>query len=120
MIFQRIQTYALNSIIKKIVTVLFLFVDLIMTGHAILTPLLMVIVVIADDFLSMSLTTDSVRPSPMPNAWRIGSLTHHAGGRLGDVGSQPRPKISLACGTSMSLAIQHVKSREATNKKNSF
>ena len=23
----------------------------------------------------MSLTTDNVRPSPMPNAWRIGSLT---------------------------------------------
>ena len=74
-IFQRIQTYTLNSIIKKIVTVLFLIVGLIMTGHAILTPLLMVIVMIAGDFLAMSLTTDNVRPSPMPNAWRIGSLT---------------------------------------------
>ena len=73
--FQRIQTYTLNSIIKKIVTVLFLIVGLIMTGHAILTPLLMVIVMIAGDFLAMSLTTDNVRPSPMPNAWRIGSLT---------------------------------------------
>ncbi|MGA8652804.1 MAG: HAD-IC family P-type ATPase, partial [Xanthobacteraceae bacterium] len=74
-IFQRIQTYTLNSIIKKIVTVLFLIVGLIMTGHAILTTLLMVIVMITGDFLSMSLTTDNVRPSPMPNAWRIGSLT---------------------------------------------
>jgi len=73
--FQRIQTYALNSIIKKIVTVLFLIVGLIMTGNAILTPLLMVIVMIAGDFLAMSLTTDNVRPSPMPNAWRIGRLT---------------------------------------------
>ncbi len=54
---------------------LFLIVGLIMTGHAILTPLLMVIVMIAGDFLAMSLTTDNVRPSPMPNAWRIGSLT---------------------------------------------
>lgn len=74
-IFQRIQTYTLNSIIKKIVTVLFLIVGLIMTGHAILTPLLMVIVMIAGDFLAMSLTTDNVRPSPMPNTWRIGTLT---------------------------------------------
>ena len=74
-IFQRIQTYTLNSIIKKIVTVLFLIVGLIMTGHAVLTPLLMVIVMIAGDFLAMSLTTDNVRPSPMPNAWRTGSLT---------------------------------------------
>ncbi len=74
-IFQRIQTYALNSIIKKIVTVLFLIVGLVVTGHAILTPLLMVIVMIAGDFLAMSLTTDNVRPSAMPNSWRIGSLT---------------------------------------------
>src|ERR1700733_2845783 len=74
-IFQRIQTYTLNSIIKKIVTVLFLIVGLIITGHAILTPLLMVIVMITGDFLSMSLTTDEVRPSPTPNAWRIGNLT---------------------------------------------
>ena len=73
--FQRIQTYTLNSIIKKIVTVLFLIVGLIMTGQAILTPLLMVIVMITGDFLSMSLTTDKVRPSPTPNAWRIVNLT---------------------------------------------
>jgi H+-transporting ATPase len=73
--FQRIQTYTLNAIIKKIVTVLFLAVGLIMTGHAILTPLLMVIVMVAGDFLSMSLTTDTVRPSPTPNAWRIGNVT---------------------------------------------
>ena len=74
-IFQRIQTYTLNSIIKKIVTVLFLIVGLILTGHAILTLLLMVIVMITGDFLTMSLTTDNVRPSAMPNAWRIGNLT---------------------------------------------
>jgi H+-transporting ATPase len=74
-IFQRIQTYTLNSITKKIVTALFLIVGLIMTGGAILTPLLMVILMIGGDFLAMSLTTDSVRPSPMPNAWRIGTLT---------------------------------------------
>ena len=73
--FQRIQTYTLNAIIKKIVTVLFLIIGLIMTGHAILTPLLMVIVMVTGDFLSMSLTTDNVRPSLKPNSWRIGSLT---------------------------------------------
>jgi H+-transporting ATPase len=73
--FQRILTYTLNSIIKRIVTVLFLIVGLVMTGHAILTPLLMVVVMITGDFLSMALTTDKVRPSPMPNTWRVGSLT---------------------------------------------
>jgi len=73
--FQRILTYTLNSIIKKIVTVLFLIVGLLMTGEAILTPMLMVIVMITGDFLSMSLTTDNVRPSQKPNAWSIGRLT---------------------------------------------
>jgi len=73
--FQRILTYTLNSIVKKVVTVLFLVLGLIMTGHAILTPLLMVIVMVTGDFLAMSLTTDNVQPSPMPNVWRIGHLT---------------------------------------------
>ena len=73
--FQRILTYTLNSIIKKTVTALFLILGLIMTGHAILTPLLMVIIMIAGDFLAMSLTTDKVRPSATPNAWNIGDLT---------------------------------------------
>jgi H+-transporting ATPase len=73
--FQRILTYTLNSVTKKIVQVLFLAVGLTMTGHAILTPMLMVIIMITGDFLGMSLTTDNVRPSPTPNAWRVGNLT---------------------------------------------
>jgi H+-transporting ATPase len=73
--FQRILTYALNSVNKKIVQVLFLAVGLVMTGHAILTPMLMVIIMLTGDLLGMSLTTDNVRPSPVPNLWRIGNLT---------------------------------------------
>ena len=73
--FQRILTYTLNSVTKKIVQVLFLGVGLIMTGHAILTPMLMIIVMMAGDLLGMSLTTDHVRPSLLPNNWRIGTLT---------------------------------------------
>jgi H+-transporting ATPase len=73
--FQRILTYTLNSVTKKTVQVLFLAAGLIMTGHAILTPMLMVLIMITGDFLGMSLTTDNVRPSPMPSAWRVGNLT---------------------------------------------
>jgi H+-transporting ATPase len=73
--FQRILTYTLNSITKKTVQVLFLAVGLIMTGQAILTPLLMVLIMITGDFLGMSLTTDNVRPSGTPNTWQIGILT---------------------------------------------
>ena len=49
--FQRILTYTLNSVTKKIVQVLFLAVGLIITGHAMLTPMLMVIIMITGDFL---------------------------------------------------------------------
>jgi H+-transporting ATPase len=73
--YQRILSYALNSVTKKIVQVLFLCVGLVMTGHAILSPLLMIIVMLAGDFLGMSLTTDNVRPSIRPNHWNIGQLT---------------------------------------------
>ena len=73
--FQRILTYTLNSVLKKIVQVLLLAVGLAMTGHAVLTPMLMVIVLITGDFLAMSLTTDRVRPSASPNSWQIGRIT---------------------------------------------
>ena len=74
-IFQRILTYTLNSITKKAVQALFIAVGLLMTGHAVLTPLLMALIMIVGDFLGMSLTTDNVRPSQHPNSWRVGRLT---------------------------------------------
>ena len=73
--FQRILTYTMNSVTKKIVQVLFLAAGLVITGHAILTPMLMVILMVTGDFLTMSLTTDNVRPSPLPNVWQIGRVT---------------------------------------------
>ena len=73
--FQRILTYTLRAITRKIDQMLFLTVGLMMTGHAILTPLLMVIMMTAGDFLAMSSTTDNVYPSPKPNSWKINRLT---------------------------------------------
>lgn len=73
--FQRVLTYTLRSVTRKIDQMLFLTVGLVMTGHAILTPLLMVILMTTGDFLAMSATTDNVRPSEKPNSWRIDNLT---------------------------------------------
>jgi H+-transporting ATPase len=73
--FQRILTYALRSIVHKSRQVLFLGFGLMLTKHAILTPMLMVISMITGDFLAMSSTTDNVRASSMPNSWRIDILT---------------------------------------------
>ncbi len=73
--FQRILTYTLRSVTHKVVQVLFLVVGLVLTGHAILTPMLMVIMMVTGDFLAMSSSTDNVRPSQTPNTWRIRNLT---------------------------------------------
>ncbi len=73
--FQRILTYTLRSVTHKVVQVLFLGAGLLITGHAILTPMLMVLMMITGDFLSMTSSTDNVRPSPKPNIWHIRNLT---------------------------------------------
>ncbi|MDI4665030.1 HAD-IC family P-type ATPase [Xanthobacter autotrophicus] len=73
--FQRILTYTLRAVIHKVVQVLFLAAGLMITGHAILTPTLMVLMMVTGDFLAMSSSTDNVRPSPSPSVWRIRNLT---------------------------------------------
>ncbi|MGP8165977.1 MAG: HAD-IC family P-type ATPase [Steroidobacteraceae bacterium] len=73
--FQRILTYTLNALVKKFELVLFLGAGLVMTGHAILTPMLMALLLITGDFLTMSLTTDRATPSRMPDRWRIRPIT---------------------------------------------
>ncbi|MCK9920077.1 HAD-IC family P-type ATPase [Microbacteriaceae bacterium K1510] len=73
--FQRILTYTLRSLVNKVRQVLFLAFGLVITGHPIITPLLMVMLMIAGDFLAMSSTTDNVRASALPNRWRIDRLT---------------------------------------------
>ena len=73
--YQRVLTYTLRSIIHKVVQVLFLTVGLVLTGQAILTPSLMVLMMVTGDVLAMSSSTDNVRPSPTPSIWRIGPLT---------------------------------------------
>jgi len=73
--FQRILTYTLRSIVHKAGQVAYLAIGFYITGHAILTPTLIVISMLTGDFLAMSATTDNVRPSEMPNTWKIGNLT---------------------------------------------
>jgi H+-transporting ATPase len=73
--FQRILSYTLNALVKKFELVLFLGAGLVMTGHAILTPMLMALLLITGDFLTMSLTTDRATPSRMPDRWRIRPIT---------------------------------------------
>lgn len=73
--FQRILSYALNTLIKKFELVLFLGAGLIMTDHAVLTPMLMALLLVTGDFITMSLTTDKATPSPRPDTWRVRKIT---------------------------------------------
>jgi H+-transporting ATPase len=74
-IFQRILTYVLKSVTHKFLGALFLLVGIFITGHAVLTPLLLVISMITGDFLSMLATTDNVNISKNPSVWNVGHLT---------------------------------------------
>jgi len=73
--FQRLLTYTLNMLVKKIELVLFLAIGLGLTGHAVMTPVLLVLLLVTNDFLSMSLTADRASPAPSPSVWRMPSIT---------------------------------------------
>jgi H+-transporting ATPase len=109
LIFQRILSYILRSITKKIAQMLLLAIGLLMTGQAVLTPLLMVIVMIAGDFLSMAFATDRVRPSETPNSWSVGRIT--VAGALFGLGFLSFCTAILAVGRyRMHLDIDHLRS----------
>lgn len=73
-VFQRVLTYALTMLVNKSVTLIVLGVGLILTGHAVLTPVLQAMSMFAGDFASMARAADRATPSPYPNAWRVRSL----------------------------------------------
>ena len=73
--FGRVLTYTLKVSVEKLVVVMVLVVGLLMTRHAVLTPTLVLVLMLLGDFLAMSLTTDAVTPSPLPNVWRAGNVT---------------------------------------------
>jgi H+-transporting ATPase len=73
--FQRVLTYTLMILVNKCVTLVILGFGLIMTGHAVLTPVLQAIAMLSNDFVTMARAADRARPSPYPNAWRVRNLT---------------------------------------------
>jgi len=73
--FRRLLTYALNMLTKKIEIVLFLAIGLVLTGYAVMTPVMMVLMLLTNDVLAMSLTTDRASPSPSPSVWRMRNVT---------------------------------------------
>jgi H+-transporting ATPase len=68
-VFQRIVTYTLNMLIKKIEMMALLVIGFLLTRHKPLTPMLMVLILFLNDFLTMSISTDRMEFSPRPNRW---------------------------------------------------
>lgn len=78
-IYQRMLTYTLNKVIKTIEIAVFLSVGILATRQFVITPLLIVLLLFTNDFVTMSIATDNVRPSPGPDRWDIPTLVLTAG-----------------------------------------
>ena len=73
-IFQRMLTYTLNKITKTIQVVVFLTVSFFIFRFFVTTPFDIILLIFANDFVTMSIATDSVRPSVNPEKWNVKSL----------------------------------------------
>ena len=70
-VYQRLLTYTLNKIVKTIQVAVFLSLGLLFFRHFVVTPLLVLLLLFANDFVTMSIADDRVRISPEPNVWNV-------------------------------------------------
>ncbi len=73
-IHQRMLTYTLNKIIKTLQVAIFLGFGLVVFGKFVTTPTLVVLLLLANDFVTMSLATDRVRSPRHPERWTVAPL----------------------------------------------
>ena len=73
-IYQRMLTYTINKIMKTLEIAVFLSVGVILTGAFVITPLLIVLLLFTNDFVTMSIATDRVSYSRTPDHWDVKSL----------------------------------------------
>ncbi len=70
-IYQRMLTYTLNKIIKTFQIAPFLGLGFILAREFVVTPVLIILLLFANDFVTMSLATDNVSCSRRPDRWKI-------------------------------------------------
>lgn len=70
-IYQRMLTYTLNKIIKTFQITLFLSLGFIFGHIFVVTPLLILLLLFANDFITMSIATDNVSYSRKPDHWNV-------------------------------------------------
>ncbi|MGH7142374.1 MAG: HAD-IC family P-type ATPase [Candidatus Saccharimonadales bacterium] len=78
-VYVRIRTWALNKIIKSFEVAIFTSVAFFITKSIFLTPLLVVLILFANDFVTISIATDNAIPDKHPATWRVSRLMVSAG-----------------------------------------
>ncbi len=73
-IYQRMRTYTINKIVKTIQVAMFLTVAFFLTQHFVTTPRLIVFLLFANDFVTMSIATDHVTADRAPSHWNVTRL----------------------------------------------
>jgi H+-transporting ATPase len=73
-IYQRMLTYTINKIMKTLEIAVFLTVGVMLTNTFVITPLLIVLLLFTNDFVTMSIATDHVSYSRTPDRWNIKTL----------------------------------------------
>ena len=73
-IYQRMLTYTINKIMKTLEIAVFLTLGVIITHAFVITPLLIVLLLFTNDFVTMSIATDNVTYSQQPDRWNVRTL----------------------------------------------
>ena len=71
---RRMLTYTLNKTLKTFEIVVFLTLGLWFTGNFVISPTLIVLLLFANDFVTMTIATDRVEPARRPQRWRVRRL----------------------------------------------
>jgi H+-transporting ATPase len=75
-IYQRMLTYTLNKIMKTIQVAFFLTLSFFVVGFFVTTPFDVILLIFANDFVTMSIATDNVGYSLKPEKWNVKSLIY--------------------------------------------
>ena len=74
-IYQRMLSWVINKVTKVVQFVVFLLAGFLIWHEVLLSPLDMVLLIFANDFITMSLATDNVTSTASPNIWNVKKIT---------------------------------------------
>jgi H+-transporting ATPase len=71
---QRALTWVINKITKTLQTILVILVGMLWLRKMTITPMGMAVLLLANDFLTMTISTDNARPSMKPATWNVKNI----------------------------------------------